>query len=69
MISYNWELNNWMSIILQIWDNFSVISSQVLIKKKQNTRKVYQHSRLLTPHLSTKKGNSKFKSYSQKYLV
>ena len=34
-----------MSIILQIWDNFYVISLQVLTKKKQNTRRVYQDSR------------------------
>ena len=40
MISQNWELNDRMSITLQIWDNFYVISSQVLTKKKQNTRKV-----------------------------
>ena len=40
MISYNWELNDWMSIILQIWDNFYVISLQVLTKKKQNTRRM-----------------------------
>ena len=35
MISYNWELNGWMSIILQIWDNFYEIFLQVLTKKKQ----------------------------------
>ena len=43
-----------MSIILQMWDNFYVISLQVLIKKKQNTRRVYQDSwsptSLPTPH-------------------
>ena len=31
--------------ILQIWDNFYMISLQVLTKKKQNTRRVYQDSR------------------------
>ena len=31
-----------MSIILQIWANFYVISLQVLIKKKQNTERIYQ---------------------------
>ena len=35
-----------MSIILQIWDNFYVISLQVLTKKNQNTRRVYQNSQL-----------------------
>ena len=40
MISYNRELNDWMSIILQIWDNFYVISLQVYTKKKQNTRRM-----------------------------
>ena len=44
MISYNWELNDWMSIILQIWENFYVISLQVLTKK--NTRSVYQDPRI-----------------------
>ena len=43
MISYNWELNSW-SIILQIWDNFYVISLQVLLKT-ENTRKASQDSR------------------------
>ena len=33
-----------MSIILQIWDNFHVISLQVLTSRKQNTRGVYQDS-------------------------
>ena len=33
-----------MSIILQIWDNFYVISPQVLNKKKQNTWRVNQDS-------------------------
>ena len=33
-----------MSIILQIWANFYVISLQVLTKKKQITRRVYQDS-------------------------
>ena len=31
-----------MSIILQIWYNFYAISLQVLTKKPQNTRRVYQ---------------------------
>ena len=35
-----------MTIILQIWDNFYVISLQVLTKKNQNTRRVYQNSQL-----------------------
>ena len=34
-----------MSIILQLWDNVSVISLQVLTKKKQNSRRVYQDLR------------------------
>ena len=50
MISYNWELNDWMSIILQIWDNFYVISLQVLTKKGQNTRRIYQDLRPPTHH-------------------
>ena len=37
MISYNLELNDWMSMILQIGNNFYVISLQVLTKKKQNS--------------------------------
>ena len=41
MICYNWELNDRMSIVLQIWDNFYAICLQVLTKKKQNTRRVY----------------------------
>ena len=49
MISYNWELNKGMSIILQIWNNFYVISSQVLTKKKQSTKRIYQDSRRATP--------------------
>ena len=32
MISYNWELNNLMPIILQIWDNLYVIYLQFLTK-------------------------------------
>ena len=44
MISCNWELNNCMSIILQIWYNFYVISS--FTKKKQNTRRLYQDLQL-----------------------
>ena len=35
MISYNWELKDCMSEILQIWDNFYTISLQVLTNKKQ----------------------------------
>ena len=62
MILHNWELTDWMSIILQIWDNFYEISLQVLTKKKQDTRRVYQDSWVqLTP--SASKDNSKFKSY------
>ena len=38
-----------MSIILQIWNNFYVISSQVLTKRKRNTRRVYQDSRPPSP--------------------
>ena len=45
MIPYNWQLNDWMSISLQIWDNFCVISVQLLTKKKQNINRVYQDSR------------------------
>ena len=44
MISYSWELNDGMSIMLQTWNNFYVISLQVLTKKKENTRRVYQDS-------------------------
>ena len=33
-----------MATILQIRDNFSVISLQVLTKEKQNSRRVYQDS-------------------------
>ena len=33
-----------MTLILQLCDNFYVISLQVLTKKKQNTRRVYQDS-------------------------
>ena len=46
MVSYNLELSDWMSIILQIWDNFYKISLEVLTKKKQNTRRAYQDSQL-----------------------
>ena len=49
MSSYSRELNDWMSIILQIWDNFYLISLQFLTKKKQKTRWVYQDSQFLTP--------------------
>ena len=38
-----------MSIVLQIWGNFYVISLQVLTEKKQKTRRVYQDSRPLHP--------------------
>ena len=41
MICYNWELNDWMSIVLQIWDNFYAICLQILTNKKQNTRRVH----------------------------
>ena len=40
---------DWMSIILQIWGNFYVISLQVLTEKKQKTKRVYQDSRPLHP--------------------
>ena len=65
MISYNLELNDWKAVILQIWDNFYVISLQVLAKKKYNTRMVYQGSRSppRSPYHSDPKGNNKFKSY------
>ena len=33
MVSYFWELNDWMSIALQIWDNFYVIFLEVLTEK------------------------------------
>ena len=46
MISYHWELNDSMSLILQIWDNFYVISLQVLTEKKRSTIRVYQYSRV-----------------------
>ena len=51
LISYNCELNTRMSIILQIWDNFYVISWQVLNKKKQNNRRVYQDWTLVNPSI------------------
>ena len=38
MISYKLELNDGMSIILQIQDNFYVISFQVLTNKKQKLK-------------------------------
>ena len=38
-----------MSIILEIWDNFYVISLQALTNKKQNTRRVYRDSLPPTP--------------------
>ena len=41
MISYNWELNDWMSIILPVSDNFYVIFLQALTMKKQSTRMAY----------------------------
>ena len=70
MISYNWELSDWMLIILQIWENVYVITLQVLTKEKQSTRRVYQDYitgawRPPTPnlHILALKGNSKFKSY------
>ena len=44
MIPYNCQPNDWMLISLQIWNNFYVISVQVLTKKKQNTNRVYQDS-------------------------
>ena len=62
MISYNWKLNDCISIFLQIGDNFYLISLQFLNKKKQNTRRLYQDSRPPTPFLSVAKDNSKFKS-------
>ena len=31
-----------MLMILETWDNFYMISLQVLTKKKQDTRRVYQ---------------------------
>ena len=37
-------MNDWMSTILQIWDNFYVISLQVLNKKKQSTWIIDQDS-------------------------
>ena len=37
-----------MSIILQIWDNFHMISLQVLNKKKEIARRKYQDSRFPT---------------------
>ena len=51
MILHNWELNDLMSMISQIWDNFYVISLQVLSKEKQSTKRLYQDSRLPTPDL------------------
>ena len=39
-----------MSIILQIWDNFYVISLQVLTKKGQNTRRIYEDLQPPTHH-------------------
>ena len=63
MVSYNWELNDWMSGILQIWVNFYLNSLQVLTKKKQSTRRIYQDSQQSTLHSLPPKGKSKFKSY------
>ena len=56
MISYNCELSDWMSIILQIWDNFYVISLQVFTKEKQNTRRIYQDSRFIIKHIQAYSG-------------
>ena len=55
-----------------MWDNFYVVSLQVLTKKKQNTRRVYEDSRTSTPPPplpSSPKANKKFQSYLQNYLV
>ena len=63
MISYNWDLNDWMSrIILQIRDNFYLISIQVLTKEKQNTRRVYQDSRWYIQNLGIFKTRSIFRT-------
>ena len=35
MISYNWELNDWTSINLQIWHNLYVIFLKVLTKNNK----------------------------------
>ena len=50
MIQYNFKLNDSMLIILQICDNFYVISVQVFTKK--NTWRIYQHSRSLATFLT-----------------
>ena len=50
MISYNWELNNWMSIILQIWYNIYLISLQVLAKKSKKTLEGYIKIHNPQPH-------------------
>ena len=39
MISYKWEVSDWISIISQIGDSFDVISLQVLTKKKKKNWK------------------------------
>ena len=41
MILIIWEMNDWKSVILQIWDNFHVISLQVLTKKDNNKFRPY----------------------------
>ena len=43
--------------VKQIWNEFYVISLQVLLRKKQNPGRLYQDSRPLFPSVS--KGNSK----------
>ena len=58
MISHNWELKDWMSIILETWDNFYMISLQVLTKKKQDIEHIKT-----SPHPATPEDKGKFKSY------
>ena len=41
MISYKWEVSDWISIISQIGDSFDVISLQVLTKKKNKKLEGY----------------------------
>ena len=46
-----------MSMTLQIWDNFYVISLKIFTKTKQNTRRVYQNSP--APTTTSTSGNQK----------
>ena len=58
-----------MSIILQIWDNFHVISERGLTKENQTLEGYIKIPGPQPHHPSVPKDNSKFKSYLYKYLV